>query len=109
MNMGRPCLFVGESGTAKTVTIQQHLDSLDPAAFLTMNMSFSSRTLAADVQISIEDGTEKRTKVLSYWMLKSAVVTQQVSSLADVGTVWLFRRIPMDPPWARSSCSSSMT
>lgn len=63
MKIGKPCLFVGESGTAKTVTIQQHLDALDQGSYASMNMSFSSRTHAADVQIAIEDVTEKRTKV----------------------------------------------
>ncbi|GMH41526.1 hypothetical protein BSKO_09436 [Bryopsis sp. KO-2023] len=61
MSMEKPCLFVGDSGTAKTVTIQRHLDSLS-SSFVSMNMNFSSRTLAADVQIAIEDVTEKRTK-----------------------------------------------
>lgn len=64
MKIGNPCLFVGESGTAKTVTIQQHLDSLDQSCYVSMNMNFSSRTHAADVQIAIEDATEKRTKVI---------------------------------------------
>lgn len=84
MSMGRPCLFVGESGTAKTVTIQQHLDSLDPSTYVTMNMSFSSRTLAADVQISIEDGTEKRTKVESFGGLIQDVILLEVPRCSDI-------------------------
>lgn len=58
----RPCLLVGESGTAKTVTIQSFLHSLDPATMSLLNMHFSSRTSSADVQRAVEDATEKRAK-----------------------------------------------
>ena len=62
MQANKPCLFVGESGTAKTLTIQNYLGSLDPLTHALLNMSFSSRTTSTDVQRSIEDSTEKRTK-----------------------------------------------
>jgi dynein heavy chain len=60
---GHPCLLVGESGTAKTVTITKFLDGLDPTSMLSRALYFSSRTSSADVQLAIEDATEKRTKV----------------------------------------------
>jgi dynein heavy chain len=60
---GRPCLLVGESGTAKTVTLARYLASLDPAALAVLGLNFSSRTSSLDVQRAIEDCVEKRTKV----------------------------------------------
>lgn len=62
---GRAVLFVGESGTAKTVIIQKYFSLLDTAKFLILNMNFSSRTTSLDVQHSVEDSVEKRTKVIS--------------------------------------------
>lgn len=62
MKAEKPCLFVGESGTAKTLTIQTYLESLNPAKNLLLTMNFSSRTTSHDVQRAIEDSTEKRTK-----------------------------------------------
>eukprot|EP00892_Ulva_mutabilis_P000668 jgi/Ulvmu1/10601/UM065_0057.1 len=62
MQANKPCLFVGESGTAKTLTIQTYLGSLDPLTHVLLNMNFSSRTTSGDVQRGIEDVTEKRTK-----------------------------------------------
>lgn len=58
----KPCLLVGESGTAKSVTISNYLNSLDAAVNIILNVNFSSRTSSADVQRAIEDSTEKRTK-----------------------------------------------
>jgi len=60
---GKSILFVGESGTAKTVIIQKYFSTLDSGKFLVLNMNFSSRTNSLDVQKSIEDSVEKRTKV----------------------------------------------
>ena len=59
---GKPCLFVGDSGTAKTVTISNYLKALDPSKNSVLNINFSSRTSSADVQRAIEDAIEKRTK-----------------------------------------------
>lgn len=59
---GHPCLFVGESGTSKSVTIASYLSSLGES-HITLNMNFSSRTSSLDVQHAIEDSIEKRTKV----------------------------------------------
>lgn len=47
----KPVLFVGESGTAKTVTIQNFLGRLEPTAFNILNVNFSSRTTSKDVQV----------------------------------------------------------
>jgi dynein heavy chain len=59
---GKPVLFVGDSGTAKTVTIAKYLSNLDMAKNVMLNMNFSSRTASMDVQRGIEDIVEKRTK-----------------------------------------------
>jgi len=44
----KPVLFVGESGTAKSVTISNYLGSLDSESFLLLNINFSSRTTSYD-------------------------------------------------------------
>lgn len=59
---GHPTLFVGESGTSKSVTIASYLSGLG-GSHITLNMNFSSRTSSQDVQHAIEDSIEKRTKV----------------------------------------------
>ena len=59
---GRPTMFVGESGSAKTVTIAGYLKSRDPAKFSSLVMNFSSRTSSRDVQTQVEGSVEKRTK-----------------------------------------------
>jgi dynein heavy chain len=62
VGVGHPCLFVGESGTSKSVTIASYLSRLG-SSHITLNMNFSSRTSSLDVQHAIEDSIEKRTKV----------------------------------------------
>ncbi|GLI59150.1 hypothetical protein VaNZ11_000978 [Volvox africanus] len=62
VSSGKPCLFVGESGTAKSVTIANYLAHLDANINIVLNVNFSSRTSSLDVQRAIEDSTEKRTK-----------------------------------------------
>ncbi|KAL2608324.1 hypothetical protein R1flu_026897 [Riccia fluitans] len=59
---GKAVLFVGESGTAKTVVIQKYFSTLPAQNWLILSMNFSSRTTSMDVQITIEDSVEKRTK-----------------------------------------------
>jgi dynein heavy chain len=56
----RPILFVGESGTAKTTIIQKYLLTLPSTSSSKLNMNFSSRTTAADVQTNIEANVDKR-------------------------------------------------
>ena len=51
---GRPCLFVGESGTAKSATIQHYLGTWTANNNIVLNMNFSSRTSSSDVQRAIE-------------------------------------------------------
>eukprot|EP00992_Anisonema_acinus_P002258 TRINITY_DN10608_c1_g1_i2.p1 TRINITY_DN10608_c1_g1~~TRINITY_DN10608_c1_g1_i2.p1 ORF type:complete len:2266 (+),score=796.72 TRINITY_DN10608_c1_g1_i2:1-6798(+) len=73
-----PCLLIGGSGTAKTVTIQRFLADLKlaptgPASddsdtvvleALILEMNFSSRTSSIDAQRSLEDNVEKRTNLI---------------------------------------------
>uniref|UniRef100_A0A0G4IFQ9 AAA+ ATPase domain-containing protein n=1 Tax=Chromera velia CCMP2878 TaxID=1169474 RepID=A0A0G4IFQ9_9ALVE len=61
MGQNRPTLFVGESGTAKTVTVQSWLDSLDAESNCQLVINFSSRTSSMDFQKTIEDNIDKRT------------------------------------------------
>jgi dynein heavy chain len=51
LSVDKPCLFVGESGTAKTVTIQSFLGRLEPERTSVLNINFSSRTTSRDVQV----------------------------------------------------------
>ncbi|EFJ08822.1 hypothetical protein SELMODRAFT_131043 [Selaginella moellendorffii] len=62
MEIGKAVLFVGESGTAKTVIIQKYLGAMPTASTLILSSNFSSRTTSMDVQITVEDVLEKRTK-----------------------------------------------
>ncbi|KAG9396016.1 Dynein heavy chain and region D6 of dynein motor [Carpediemonas membranifera] len=55
-------LFVGTSGTAKTVTIQDYLRNVDPDVYLTVSINFSSRTSSLDVQRILDDNVEKKMK-----------------------------------------------
>ncbi|CAM38695.1 putative dynein heavy chain [Leishmania braziliensis MHOM/BR/75/M2904] len=77
-----PVMFVGESGTAKTVTIQSHLQHLKWASLqsskssgeggsddvqlevMLLEMNFSSRTTSLDAQQAMEDNIEKRTNTV---------------------------------------------
>ena len=70
-----PVLFVGESGTAKTVTIQAYLRALKTRPVqvsddevhleeMLLEMNFSSRTTSLDAQRTLEDNIEKRTNVV---------------------------------------------
>ncbi|RNC46937.1 dynein heavy chain [Trypanosoma cruzi] len=73
-----PVMLVGESGTAKTVTIQAYLKQLkqrsleaDTAANedvhleeMLLELNFSSRTTSLDAQRAMEDNIEKRTNTV---------------------------------------------
>ena len=39
-----PCIFVGESGTAKSVIVSNYLGSLSPDNYMRLSINFSSRT-----------------------------------------------------------------
>lgn len=48
-----PTIFVGESGTAKSVIISNYLGSLPSDDFMKLNINFSSRTTSKDLQANI--------------------------------------------------------
>lgn len=64
INIKMPVLFVGESGTGKTVTMQNYLKQLtsgnNKSNYLVLNINFSSRTTAMDFQLNLEDNLETR-------------------------------------------------
>jgi len=62
IDVGKPVLFCGSSGTSKTVTINNLLNTMDPSKLVRLDMNFSSRTSSIDVQRNIEEVVEKRTK-----------------------------------------------
>ena len=54
-------MFIGDSGTAKSVTIFYQLSKLDPIQNIILNINFSSRTTSSDLQKTIEENIDKRT------------------------------------------------
>jgi dynein heavy chain len=48
-----PCMFVGESGTAKSVIISNYLNSLSTDLYMKLEINFSSRTGSKDLQANI--------------------------------------------------------
>ena len=54
-------MFIGDSGTAKTVIIQSTLTNLPAEKNTILNINFSSRTTSLDCQRTIEDKVERRT------------------------------------------------
>ena len=54
--LGNPVLWVGDSGTSKTVTIQHYLRNLPSDSTQLIGLNFSSRTSSMDVQNVIEVG-----------------------------------------------------
>jgi dynein heavy chain, axonemal len=60
MDQKLPCMFVGDSGTAKTVTMESHLNSMNVDKFSILKINFSSRTTSMDVQRTIEENIDKR-------------------------------------------------
>ena len=59
MNLRKPVLFCGDSGTAKSVTIFHQLNKLDPMGNIVLNINFSSRTTSKDCQKIIEENIDK--------------------------------------------------
>jgi dynein heavy chain len=45
---GKPVLFCGDSGAAKTVTVFYAFQQLDPDKYIYLNVNFSSRTSSLD-------------------------------------------------------------
>eukprot|EP01135_Chromosphaera_perkinsii_P009070 Nk52_evm1s1607 gene=Nk52_evmTU1s1607 len=63
VSSGSPVLFVGQCGTAKSVTISNYItNELSQDSWLVMKTNFSSRTTSMDVQRNLESIIEKRTK-----------------------------------------------
>ncbi|ESO91629.1 hypothetical protein LOTGIDRAFT_122204, partial [Lottia gigantea] len=58
----RPVVLIGETGTSKSATTANFLRGMDQDAHLLLNMNFSSRTTSLDVQRNLEANVEKRTK-----------------------------------------------
>ncbi|CDI85908.1 hypothetical protein EPH_0064790 [Eimeria praecox] len=55
-----PTLFIGESGTAKSMMTKSWLNTLDSEEYLQLQMNFSSRTSSLDFQKALEDNIDKR-------------------------------------------------
>ena len=60
MRLRKPAMFVGDSGTAKTVTIFSHFKQMSMDRFVVLNINFSSRTTSMDFQKNIEENIDKR-------------------------------------------------
>jgi dynein heavy chain len=61
INIHQPVLFVGDTGSSKTATIRSYIRHFD-SSYINLNLNFSSRTKSIDVQHSIENQLEKRSK-----------------------------------------------
>lgn len=61
MKLKKPCMFCGDSGTAKTVTVYSQFKSMPMDQFLVLTINFSSRTTSADFQKNFEENIDKRT------------------------------------------------
>lgn len=53
-------MFVGDSGTAKTVTIFSHFKAMPVERYVVLNINFSSRTTSMDFQKNVEENIDKR-------------------------------------------------
>lgn len=56
-----PVMFCGDSGSAKTVTVQSAFKQLDAEKYAFLNINFSSQTSSLDFQTIIEENIEKKT------------------------------------------------
>jgi dynein heavy chain len=61
VGLKKPALFCGDSGTAKTVTVQSCFRALDIDKFQVLNINFSSRTTSMDFQKIMEENIDKKT------------------------------------------------
>ncbi len=58
-----PCLFIGETGTGKSVTVQNYLKylvTMDQKAYLILSLNFSSRTSSLDFQKNMKESVDTR-------------------------------------------------
>lgn len=60
MSLKKPCMFVGDSGTAKTVTIFAHFKAMPMDKYVVLTINFSSRTTSMDFQKNFEENIDKR-------------------------------------------------
>ncbi|KAL9651290.1 hypothetical protein ABK040_001243 [Willaertia magna] len=62
VSLGKPVLFIGSSGTAKTVMIKNFIKDMTEGndKLTSLSINFSSRTSSLDLQRTLEDNTEKR-------------------------------------------------
>lgn len=60
MNASKPLLFVGSTGTGKTVAVSQYLRNLKRDKFDALNICFSAKSSANFTQSQIEDKLEKK-------------------------------------------------
>jgi len=61
IDIKRPCMFVGDSGTSKSIIIQNYLNEMSPESYMKLTVNFSSRTSGGDISNIIEDNIDKRT------------------------------------------------
>ena len=54
-------MFCGDSGTAKTVTVQSQFKNMDQDRYQFLNINFSSRTSSMDFQAIFEENIDKKT------------------------------------------------
>ena len=57
----QPVLFVGDTGSSKTITIRSYIHHLN-SEYINLIFNFSSRTKSIDLQHAIETRLEKRSK-----------------------------------------------
>jgi dynein heavy chain len=61
LGIKKPTMFCGESGTAKTVTVQSAFQGLEIDKYTILGMNFSSRTSSMDFQSILEENLDKKT------------------------------------------------
>lgn len=60
MSLKKPCMFVGDSGSAKTVTIFSQFKAMSQDKYVVLTINFSSRTTSGDFQKNFEENIDKR-------------------------------------------------
>jgi dynein heavy chain len=60
IQLKKPVLFCGDSGTAKTVTVFSAFQQLDPETYIYLNVNFSSRTSSLDFQNIVHENIDRK-------------------------------------------------
>jgi len=60
VSLKKPCLFCGDSGTAKTVTVISAFSQLDSDTYQYLNINFSSRTSSMDFQSIVHENIDRK-------------------------------------------------